>query len=384
MPLMLNGKEVVSKLNKDLKAVYLGNKLIYKSSTQVLLSGISSNAILVSKDGLNYQRKTVTTPAGNNTTMFSSFGTVNGKIWAANTNGIYITEDLVNYTLLIGNPSSKYSLSYGNLVANIGSQFAAVFENSDNAILYFCYTNQQGTAWATTPIKLDTSSNLRCHKLTAFKNEFLLFTNAGVYHININSTERTDDSAYASMLKKCYFTHKNGHTFESLTKYNSGNVRDFTCANVVENEVYCCMNSKTADECAIFKSIDGINWTGLYYEDGQILTYDGFLSLAKNDNVIVSLYKYSSELKFIRSLDSGQTWQQVNMYSAVGSYNSPWVNRCFLQYFNDILIYNGFKLSDGNNVWYSTDNATSLKKASSGGDWGTPGSFVCLETELNI
>ena len=205
-----------------------------------------------------------------------------------------------------------------------------------------------------------------------------------VYHININSTERTDDSAYASILKKCYFTHKNGHTFESLTKYSSSNIRDFTCANVVENEVYCCMNSTTADECAIFKSTDGINWTGLYYEDGQILRYDGFLSVAINDNVIVSLFKYSSELKFIRSLDSGQTWQQVNMYSAVGSYNSPWVNMCFLQYFNDILIYNGVKLSDGNNVWYSTDNATSLKKASSGGDWGTPGSFVCLETELNI
>lgn len=384
MPLMLNGKEVVSKLNKDLKAVYLGNKLIYKSSTQVLLSGISSNAILVSKDGLNYQRKTVTTPSGNNTTMFSSFGTVNGKIWAANTNGIYITEDLVNYTLLIGNPSSKYSLSYGNLVANIGSQFAAVFENLDNAILYFCYTNQQGTAWATTPIKLDTSSNLICYKLTAFKNEFLLFTNAGVYHININSTERTDDSAYASMLKKCYFTETNGDSFESLTKYNSSTVMNFTCANVVGNEVYCCLNYTSNNTQSIFKSVDGINWTGLYRQESSINRNFGFLSLAINDNAIVCLYKQdSSYLKFIRSLDYGQTWQSLGRYGASGPSGS-WVNTCFLQYFNDILIYNGVKLSGVQNIWYSTDNAASLNKASSGGGWGTPGSFVCLETELNI
>lgn len=384
MPLMLNEKEVVPKLNKDLKAVYLGNKLIYKSSTQVLLSGISSNAILVSKDGLNYQRKTVTTPSGSNTTMFTSFGTVNGKIWAANTTGIYITEDLINYTRLIGNPSSGYYISSANLVANIGSQFAAIFMNSDNEVPYFCYTNQQGTAWATRPIKLDTTYKFVCYKLTVFKNEFLLFTNAGVYHINLNSTGTTDDSAYASILKRCYFTETNGDTFESLTKYNSSSVRNFTCAAVAGDTVYCCLNHTSNDTQSIFKSVDGINWTGLYRQESSINLNLGFLSLAINDNAIVCLYKQdSSYLKFIRSLDYGQTWQSLDRYGASGP-NGSWVDKCFLQYFNNILIYNGVILSGSQNIWYSTNNATSLATALSGGSFGTPGSFVCLETELNI
>lgn len=384
MPLMLNEKEVIPKLNKDLKAVYLGNKLIYKSNTQVLLSGISSNAILVSKDGLNYQRKTVTTPSGSNTTMFTSFGTVNGKIWAANTTGIYITEDLINYTRLIGNPSSGYYISSANLVANIGSQFAAIFTNSSNDILYFCYTNKQGTAWATNPIKLDTSSNYKCYKLLAFKNEFLLFTNAGIYHINVDSTGRTDDSAYADILKKCFITEINGHGVDSETKYTSSNIKNFTCAAVADDTVYCCLNHTSNNTQSIFKSIDGINWTGLYRQESNINVNFGFLSLAIHDNAIVCLYKQdSSYLKFIRSLDYGETWQFISTYGASGPSGS-WVNKCFLQYFNDILIYNGVILSGSQNIWYSTNNATSLATASSGGNWGTPGSFVCLETELNI
>lgn len=388
MPLMLNGKEVVPKLNKDLKAVYLGNRLIYKSSTQLLLSGISSNAILVSKDGLNYQRKTVTTPAGDRTTMFTSFGTVNGKIWAANTNGIYITEDLINYTTLIGKPSNM-DVIYKNNVANIGSQFVGIFQSYSNSRWYFNYTNNQGTSWNSNTL-IETNTSFMPYKLMTFNNKFLLLGTTGIIHLDVNDN--------STKIKKCNFTLLDGSIFTTQDKMVT-NLQYFTTdGTIYNNKLYVVMHKKTNDTTdyrySIFESIDGINYT-------EICTIpttswnefsNGIVGLMVKNNTITFLGNGGSgSTKLCKSLDLGNTWSKLTFpyLSSIGS-----VTKTNLLKFKNFIIYNGIATtssasSGGNNIasqniLISSDDGATWNKASSGGNWGTPGSFVCLETELNI
>lgn len=387
MSLMFNEKEVVPKLNKDLKAVYLGNKLIYKSSTQVLLASIDSDAILVSKDGLNYERKTVTFSTGS-AKMFDGFGTINGKIWTVNENGIYTTEDLVNYTLLIASPSKNVSNIRKNNVANIDSQFVEIYNSSSDGAWYFNYTNKLGTSWGSSTLIQRASSALSStpefvpYKLITFNNKFLLLGNTGIIHLDVDASTR---------IKKCNFTLLDGSTFTTLDQTTANLTYHAYDGTIYNNKLYVVMHKNATDyRYSIFESIDGINYSEICKIPATTNTQwaKGISGLMIKNNAITFLGCTSStSAELCKSLDLGNTWSNLTFPTlSSASYSST-----DLLKFNDMLIYNGTATSSkisndirSQNILISSDDGTTWSKASSGGNWGTPSSFVCLETELNI
>lgn len=371
-----------------MKRAYLGDNLVYKSSTQLLLSGIKADYFLFSKDGLNYEYKKNITPSS--TTVFTSFGTINGKIWAANTNGIYITEDLVNYTLLIAKPSKSMILTYKNNIANIGSQFVGIFESSSSAQVYFNYTNEQGTSW-TSNTKLD-DSGFQVFKLITFNNKFLALARTGIIHLDVNAT--------SNKIKKCNFTLLDGSTFTTLDSVTIDLDYFVFDGAIYNNKLYVFMHKEgklVSDyRDSIFESTDGTNYTEICTiptsSNGEL--DDGIVGLTIENNTITFLgpggASYSGAYLY-KSLDFGNTWNKLKFPRL--SSNGRWDNTNLLK-FKDFFIYNGIatesSASSGGvsvadqNIIISADGGTTWSKVLSGGAYGTPSSFVCLETELDI